>query len=160
MIELPGGKPAEFFTVSFLKSEPTGTHAERGYWSWSGDGKWMAPDNPKLAFASQQRALYKLYVFENLSTDKKQARSRLRPRVSGSVHPHAERRVASGLRTSRPRGSNRNHRSPGRRSPNKARGLRTQFRRSGPPCLTRNRQQRISNGYWFCRASGPITGGA
>lgn len=65
VIEFPDGKSAEFFTVSFLKSEPTGTHAERGYWSWSGDGTWTAPDNPKLAFAGQQRALYKLYVFAN-----------------------------------------------------------------------------------------------
>ena len=60
-----GNTTAEFFTTSFLKSEPTGTHAERGYWSWTGDGKWIAPRNPKLEFAGH-RALYKLYVFATI----------------------------------------------------------------------------------------------
>jgi hypothetical protein len=73
VIELPGGKQAQFFAVNFTKSEPTGTHAERGFWSWTGDGEWLAPDNPRLTFASQRSALYKLYVFESLSTDAKQA---------------------------------------------------------------------------------------
>lgn len=57
-----GGQEAEFFTTTFLKSEPTGSHAERGYWSWMADGPWKAPTNEKLAFAGE-RALYKLYVF-------------------------------------------------------------------------------------------------
>lgn len=60
-----GNTSAEFFTTSFLKSEPTGTHAEKGYWSWTGDGKWSAPRNPKLEFAGH-RALYKLYVFATI----------------------------------------------------------------------------------------------
>ena len=60
-----GNTTAEFFTTSFLKSEPSGTHAERGYWSWTGDGKWIAPRNPKLEFAGH-RALYKLYVFATI----------------------------------------------------------------------------------------------
>ena len=71
VFELPGNS-AEFFTTSFLKSEPSGTHAERGYWSWTGDGKWVAPDNTKYAFAHQQRALYKLYVFGNVPVGAKQ----------------------------------------------------------------------------------------
>ena len=57
-----GDKTAEFFTTTFLKSEPAGTHSERGYWSWSGDGTWVAPTNQRLTFAGQ-RALFKLYVF-------------------------------------------------------------------------------------------------
>jgi len=57
-----GDMACEFFTTSFNKSEPTGSHNERGYWSWSADGKWIAPKDPKLKFAGQ-RALYKLYVF-------------------------------------------------------------------------------------------------
>jgi hypothetical protein len=57
-----GGQEAQFFTTTFLKSEPTGSHAERGYWSWMADGVWKAPTNEKLAFAGE-RALYKLYVF-------------------------------------------------------------------------------------------------
>ncbi len=58
---------SQFFTTTFLKSEPTGTHAERGYWSWSVDGEWLAPTNEKLTFAGE-RALYKLYVFGAIPT--------------------------------------------------------------------------------------------
>jgi hypothetical protein len=61
---------AEFLTTTFLKSEPTGTHAERGYWSWSADGKWIAPKSPKLEFAGQ-KALYKLYVFATIAPGSK-----------------------------------------------------------------------------------------
>jgi Protein of unknown function (DUF3485) len=67
--ELPNNTQAEFFTTSFLKSEPTGTHAEKGFWSWTGDGKWIAPRNPKLEFAGE-RALYKLYVFATIPPGK------------------------------------------------------------------------------------------
>ncbi|MGD9719584.1 MAG: exosortase C-terminal domain/associated protein EpsI [Pirellulales bacterium] len=66
VIDLPNGDEAQFFAVNFTKSEPTGSHSERGYWSWTGDGHWTAPDNTKFAFASQQRAIYKLYVFANI----------------------------------------------------------------------------------------------
>jgi hypothetical protein len=59
---------SQFFTTSFLKSEPTGTHAERGFWSWSADGTWLAPTNEKLTFAGE-RALYKLYVFGAISAN-------------------------------------------------------------------------------------------
>jgi hypothetical protein len=62
VFEIGNNETAEFFTTTFLKSEPTGTHSERGFWSWSGDGKWIAPKNPKLKFAGQ-KALYKMYVF-------------------------------------------------------------------------------------------------
>jgi hypothetical protein len=61
VFEVGDGK-AEFFTTTFLKSEPSGTHRERGYWSWTADGEWIAPRNPRLEFAGE-RALYKLYVF-------------------------------------------------------------------------------------------------
>ncbi len=60
---------AQFFTTTFLKSEPTGTHSERGYWTWSADGEWLAPANEKLTFAGE-RALYKLYVFGAVPTGK------------------------------------------------------------------------------------------
>jgi hypothetical protein len=61
-----GNTKAEFFTTTFLKSEPAGTHSERGFWAWSADGTWIAPTNPKLKFAGQ-RALYKLYVFAGVT---------------------------------------------------------------------------------------------
>lgn len=72
VIETAGGQPAEFFTTSFLKSEPTGTHAEKGYWSWSGNGTWLAPKNHKWEFAGH-RALYKLYVFATIPGSNKTA---------------------------------------------------------------------------------------
>jgi hypothetical protein len=54
---------AEFFTTTFRKSDPvTGTHDERGYWTWTSDGKWLAPKNERLTF-SGERALYKMYIF-------------------------------------------------------------------------------------------------
>ena len=68
-----GGKTAEFLTTSFQKSEPTGTHIERGYWSWSGDGTWKTPSNPKFEFAKFQRGLYKLYVFASVTPGKQKA---------------------------------------------------------------------------------------
>jgi hypothetical protein len=67
VLELADGSEAQFFTATFLKSEPTGTHAERGFWSWTADGKWLAPTNEKLEFAGE-RALYKLYVFGTVPT--------------------------------------------------------------------------------------------
>jgi hypothetical protein len=70
-----GNTTAEFFTTTFLKSEPTGTHSERGFWSWSADGKWIAPKNPKLKFAGE-KALYKLYVFAAVPPGIKKAASR------------------------------------------------------------------------------------
>lgn len=72
VIETSDGKPAEFFTATFTKSEPTGTHSERGYWSWSGDGTWLAPKNHKWEFAGH-RALYKLYVFATIPGNAKNA---------------------------------------------------------------------------------------
>jgi hypothetical protein len=57
---------AEFFTTTFRKSDPvTGTHDERGYWTWTSDGKWQAPKNERLTF-SGERALYKMYIFGNV----------------------------------------------------------------------------------------------
>ena len=70
VFEIGKGETAEFFTTTFLKSEPSGTHSERGFWSWSGDGKWIAPKNPKLTFAGQ-KALYKMYVFAAVPTGSK-----------------------------------------------------------------------------------------
>ena len=40
----------------------TGTQDERGYWSWTSDGNWLAPKNERLTYGGE-RALYKLYVF-------------------------------------------------------------------------------------------------
>ncbi len=59
---------AEFFTTTFRKTDPaTGTHDERGYWTWTADGRWLAPKDERLTF-SGERALYKMYVFGNVPT--------------------------------------------------------------------------------------------
>jgi EpsI family protein len=72
VFETPSGD-AEFMAASFMKSEPSGTQAVRGYWSYSGDGQWTAPDNAKTSLASQKNACYKLYVFAPLSTARGEA---------------------------------------------------------------------------------------
>jgi hypothetical protein len=59
-IETPGGK-AEFKTQSFLKEGPEGHKNIRVYWSFCGQGPWVAPQQDKWSFAGQH-ALYKLYV--------------------------------------------------------------------------------------------------
>ena len=59
--EATNGKVAEFFTSTFMKSDPTGTKNERVFWSWNARGQWAAPDNEKRGFAGQ-RAIYKMYV--------------------------------------------------------------------------------------------------
>ncbi|SIO61448.1 Protein of unknown function [Singulisphaera sp. GP187] len=40
----------------------------RIFWSWSAAGPWEVPENPRVAFASNQ-VLYKLYVIRELSAD-------------------------------------------------------------------------------------------
>jgi len=59
---------SEFFTTTFRKSDNVnGTRDERGYWSWSADGKWYAPEDERATFAGD-RSLYKLYVFTTVPT--------------------------------------------------------------------------------------------
>jgi EpsI family protein len=91
-----GDRTAEFLTTTFQKSEPTGTHTERGYWSWSGDGTWKTPSNPKFEFARYQHALYKMYVFGSIAPGKHKAgeqdfcREFIRvfvPRVESALRP-------------------------------------------------------------------------
>ncbi len=39
---------SEFFTTTFRKSDNvTGTRDERGYWSWTADGNWYAPEDER-----------------------------------------------------------------------------------------------------------------
>jgi hypothetical protein len=64
----PGGIPAEFWTVKFRRKKPVGGSRRRIFWAWNADGRWQAPDNPRLTFA-RFPALYKLYVIRELSGD-------------------------------------------------------------------------------------------
>ena len=105
VFETPGGE-AEFMAASFMKSEASGAQAVRGYWSYSGDGKWSAPDNAKTSLASQKNACYKLYVFAPISTVRGEQAGDiavLRGFRAG-LHSDSERNPAAGIRESRPRG--------------------------------------------------------
>jgi len=55
------GIDAEFFTNTYIKSEPNGITNLRVYWAWSNDGKWTAPDDFKWKYGGNP-SLYKLYV--------------------------------------------------------------------------------------------------
>jgi hypothetical protein len=52
--------PVQCYTTAFKKEEGTGTHYLRVFWTWSYDGRWIAPDLPRVALVGQP-ALYKLY---------------------------------------------------------------------------------------------------
>jgi hypothetical protein len=55
------GVEGEFFTNTYIKSDPSGTTNLRIYWAWTPDGAWEAPDDFKWKLGAQ-RALFKLYV--------------------------------------------------------------------------------------------------
>jgi hypothetical protein len=58
--------PAEFFHTRLTKPTVPGSPQQRLLWAWTPDGKWIAADNPRLAFA-RAPALYKLYVQRTLT---------------------------------------------------------------------------------------------
>jgi hypothetical protein len=60
------GPVAEFWVSDFRRASSTVPESERVYWSWSGDGKWVAADSPRLSFA-RFPALYKLYVIHRMA---------------------------------------------------------------------------------------------
>lgn len=64
-MELPGGGTATFYVADFEKKTATRVERVRIRWSWSIDGTWVAPDNPRWQFARRLNAvpeLYKLYI--------------------------------------------------------------------------------------------------
>jgi len=60
-IPIGDGETADFFSSRFVKSEATGKQDQMVYWTWSSNGKWLAPTDHKWVFRGQ-RALYKLYL--------------------------------------------------------------------------------------------------
>jgi hypothetical protein len=64
--EPPLQKPAHFLTAKFVKEDATAPDALRIYWAWNAGDGWVAPTNPRWAFA-RYRALYKLYVIHHLT---------------------------------------------------------------------------------------------
>jgi hypothetical protein len=70
MLSLPlgtTGPAASFRNAVFGKASAAVPTYLRILWSWSADGFWEAPDNPRLRFAPQP-VLYKLYVIRELAT--------------------------------------------------------------------------------------------
>jgi len=69
MLALPvgtTGPPASFRNAVFAKTSAGVPTYLRILWSWSADGAWEAPANPRLRFAPRQ-VLYKLYVIRELA---------------------------------------------------------------------------------------------
>ncbi len=63
---VPDGPAAEFWVGDFRRGSAVMPESERVYWSWTGNGTWVAADSPRLTFA-RFRALYKLYVIHRMS---------------------------------------------------------------------------------------------
>jgi hypothetical protein len=61
-----------FWTARFRKPDAVGSPQLRIYWSWFADGRWRAPESPRLAFAGTP-VLYKLYAIRELSEPAEQA---------------------------------------------------------------------------------------
>jgi hypothetical protein len=61
-----GPAPAEFRVGLFRKVQAMGETHLRILWSWSPDGTWRLPDNPRWTFAGA-KALYKMYVVRELA---------------------------------------------------------------------------------------------
>jgi hypothetical protein len=51
---------SELWNARFERERPT-MAALDVYWGWSTDGRWRAPDQPRLAFAGEGR-IYKIYI--------------------------------------------------------------------------------------------------
>jgi hypothetical protein len=56
-----GNDTAGFWTGHFQKRKATGLESIRIYWGWTTNGKWQAPEYPRLFYAGTRR-LQKLYL--------------------------------------------------------------------------------------------------
>lgn len=56
-----GERLGRFQVGEFRKRTPTGNQRMRTWWAWNADGRWDAPDNPRMTYAGSGH-LYKLYV--------------------------------------------------------------------------------------------------
>ncbi len=59
-------RPDEFEAAQMAKKRFSENLLLRVFWSWSADGSWRIPDNPRVAFA-QHPVLYKLYLIRELA---------------------------------------------------------------------------------------------
>jgi hypothetical protein len=58
------GSAAEFVLADLSKKTAVQQIRQRIFWSWSCDGQWQVPDNPRGQFASRP-VLFKLYVLRD-----------------------------------------------------------------------------------------------
>jgi hypothetical protein len=58
----------EFWVATFKKTADVVPTVVRVYWSWTGDGKWQTPKQPRMTFA-RHSVLYKLYVVRPLLSE-------------------------------------------------------------------------------------------
>ena len=58
---------ARFWTGHFEKRKAAEVESIRIYWGWTHDGKWQAPNYPRLYFAGRPR-LYKLYFIHPIES--------------------------------------------------------------------------------------------
>lgn len=63
---------ADFWLAEFQKKHSFGTDRLRIYWSWHVEGKWQAPENPRLAFA-RQMVVHKLYLIHRIRPTERDA---------------------------------------------------------------------------------------
>jgi hypothetical protein len=71
-VEIPNHPVATYYVADFEKKTATKVDRVRVRWSWSTDGEWVAPDNPRWQFAARLArvpVLYKLYVVTPLPDD-------------------------------------------------------------------------------------------
>jgi len=82
-------RTAEFWRLRFRPpGRATGRELEI-YWAWASDKGFVAPDNPRIAFAGQP-ALYKVYVVRESIAVGSQPQSRLEPELFESLFPQLE----------------------------------------------------------------------
>ncbi len=69
-VDLSGGVGtplmAEFQTADFHRPDSANRQQQRVYWTWSADGDWTAPSDPRVAFF-WNNTLYKLYIVRGVS---------------------------------------------------------------------------------------------
>ena len=65
-IDLPNGKKAKYLVAEYEKKSETSIERQRIRWSWSTDGTWNVPDQPRFAYI-QSSQLYKLYFVTSVN---------------------------------------------------------------------------------------------